>query len=286
MYILTAIVLVLAAGLTGWDRARDRPVPVIVGFTDAAFGLFAVITALLWIFIPGTTVSFVPGHSDNALVLLIAQGRGIIVLILGVLVIIRRYVPQQERLFAAAVGPWVYNTLMCVETWSAQFSPVATPERWLYVTLHTLWAVAFGGHVLKERHGPISWPGRQRRASLTASWFATYAFGAGGMLLFCFHLLERIFGPAPAPFWQHASHGFGASVLALGAMAWTWVPRATAGRDWTLYALTAANAGLAVLMLAWLVLGSGAGARQALLVLVPVQILWTAAFGHRLCRSP
>jgi hypothetical protein len=214
--------IALAAGVL-WHFV-ERPLAgasaVIARFGAISYGVFALITAVSWIGWPDATGRLVPDHNAGMFVAVSVQARGVLVFCLGVIALAaRRSVPHSIR--SILLGPLVYNVLLGSEALTAQFTPMAVPERWLYVTLHYLWAIAFGlrfvgDHAASDDH--IRWS----QIGKTTMMLFAIVFAVGGLSLYVLSasLLPPLPSGAPNLFLAHALHGTGAACIAVSAVAY------------------------------------------------------------------
>jgi hypothetical protein len=213
MFKLAAAALVCAIILS--IAAHRRGGPHWLRFALASFGFFGVITALFWIISPAGTARTVSDDTGGGMLLLqIVQGRGAIVLPFGLAALFAAWTLPGRRT-AAIVGPLVYNLIMSAEASRAQFTPLATPERWIYVALHAAWAISLAVYCLGLN---------PRAGRATAAVAIALPAPMLGILLFVAPAL--LVGNDPGPMLVHAAHAFGASLIALGAVSlsyWTGV---------------------------------------------------------------
>jgi len=209
MFKLAAAALVCALLLTlaAWRREGAR----WQRFAVASFAFFALITASFWILSPDGTARTVQADASGTLMLQIVQGRGAVVLPFGLAALAAAWLWPKRRL-AAMLGPLAYNALMTVEAIRAQFTPLATPERWIYVALHGFWAITLA----------VYCSGLERRRPNGIAIGTGIAIGAIpaliGMTLYLapLSLIGSLAGAAPTALLLHAAHAFGASLAALG----------------------------------------------------------------------
>jgi hypothetical protein len=183
---------------------------------------FAVLSGAFWLFWPQATGQLVPGHTGGMLVATVTQARGIVVVVLGIICLVERN-PERSVGAALLLGPMAYNLLMSGEALAAQFTELATPERWLYVTFHFLWAICFAIRV-RDQHVNAARAGlhnTHERAGFPIA--LTLALLAGG---FGLYLLAIPYGfqistqsAVASSYVAHATHGFGSAVVAVGALA-------------------------------------------------------------------
>lgn len=201
--LLCALLLTLAA----WRRDGAR----WMRFGVASFAFFALITASFWILSPEGTARTVQADASGALMLQIVQGRGAVVLPFGLAALVAAWAWPKRRL-AAMLGPLAYNALMTVEAIRAQFTPLATPERWIYISLHGFWAITLA----------IYCSGLERRQSTRIAIGTAIAIGAipaligATLYLAPLSLIGQAAGTSPTALLLHSAHGFGASLIALG----------------------------------------------------------------------
>lgn len=250
MYVFALIAL--AAGVL-WHFVERPPAgasAVVARFGAISYGVFALTTAVSWIGWPDATGRLVPDHNAGMLVAAAVQARGVFVFGLGVIALVaRNSVPHSIR--SILLGPLVYNALLGSEALSAQFTPMATPERWLYVALHYSWAIAFGLRFIGERAAPDSNGDWSRIGNAALTVFAIVS-AAGGAALYV--LSASSLPPLPSGaenlFLAHSLHGWGASCIAMGVVAYaTRVPSDAKSTRLGLIVLVMAALGLAVLAL-------------------------------------
>jgi len=232
-------------------------------FALASFGCFALVTAVFWIVSPAGTARMVSTVGGDLLMQQLVQGRAAVIVTFGAIALLAAR-GWRKRLAPAMLAPFVYNALMAIEATRAQFTPLATPERWIYVTLHTVWAFSFAVYVLRLPP-PAAPPSRLLKTAPLL--FAAYAF-TWGMILFVSPelLVGQADGPR-APLLFHSAHAFGASLIALAAAAVSaWRPEPA---DSVL--------GLGVVAVASALLAVLAGT-MALWALVAVQLAWATLF--------
>jgi hypothetical protein len=110
--------------------------------------------------------------------------------------------------------------MMSVEAFAAQFTVLATRERWLYVALHFGWAVSFG--LRFDRPPPVAasmpmhrgishWVQQSFAASATVLGLALFAIPYG--------VMTDSMPAVASAFLAHAVHGLAAACVALGGMA-------------------------------------------------------------------
>jgi hypothetical protein len=177
----------------------------------ASFGFFGVITAIAWILSPTSTARTVSDDMSGGLLMLeIVQGRGAVVLPLGFAAIFAAWT-LPERRTVVMLGPLAYNLLMSIEATRAQFTSLATPERWIYVTLHTLWTISFLAYIR-----PVAL--RALRLPLS-SVLAAVPVTIGFTLLLAPSLFLK---SSNSPILLHSAHAFGASLIGLGTVAYAY----------------------------------------------------------------
>jgi len=232
-------------------------------FALASFGCFALVTAVFWIVSPAGTARMVSAAGGDLLMQRLVQGRGVVIVTFGAVALLAAR-GWPDRLAPVVLAPFVYNALMAFEATRAQFTPLATPERWIYVALHTVWALSFAAYVL--RLPPPAAPAS--RLLKTAPFpFAAYAFAWGVILFTAPELaLGQADGPG-GPLLFHSAHAFGASLMGLAAAALSAWRRGAAHSAPGLAVVAVASALLAVL-----------AATMALWALVAVQLGWSALF--------
>lgn len=200
--LICALVLCLAAARRGG--------PHWLRFALASFGFFGVITAISWIVSPtGTAKTVSDDMTGGALLFQIVQGRGAVILPFGLAALFAAWMLPGRR-SAAMAGPFAYNLIMSFEALRAQFTPLATPERWIYVALHSCWALSLLVYCLR-----IDWrKGRPTPAALLAAmplFLGVVLVAAPSMLT----------GGNQSPMLLHATHAFGASLVGLGAVSYS-----------------------------------------------------------------
>lgn len=248
MYIFALIALAAAVLWHFVERPAGGATAAIARFGAISYGVFALITAVSWIGWPDATARLVPDHGAGMLVAATVQGRGVLVFCMGVIALATRgSAPHSIR--SILLGPLVYNLLLGSEALSAQFTPMATPERWLYVTLHYSWAIAFGLRFLGDS---VESDGNRRWSRVGKSALTVFAIvsAAGGASLYV--LSASLLPPLPSGgenlFLAHALHGFGAACIAVAAVAYaTLVPSEAKTARLGLIVLVIAALGLAVL---------------------------------------
>lgn len=263
MYVFALIAL--AAGLL-WHFVEWPPAgasAVVARFGAISYGVFALITAVSWIGWPDATGRLVPDHNAGMFVAVAVQARGVLGFCLGVIALAaRRSVPDSIR--SILLGPLIYNVLLGSEALSAQFTPMAAPERWLYVTLHYSWAIAFGLRFVGDRAASDS---NNRWSHVGKAALAVFAIVAvvGGLSLYVLSasLLPPLPSGAPNLFLAHALHGFGAACIAVGAVAYATRVQSDA---------KAASLGLIVLIIAALGLAALALIRAPALATIDTQV--------------
>src|SRR5262245_44640992 len=214
--------IALAAGVL-WHFVERPPAgasAVIARFGAISYGVFALTTGISWIGWPDATGRLVPDHNAGMLVAATVQARGVLVLGLGVIAIAaRRSVPSSIR--SILLGPLVYNLLLGSEALSAQFTPMATPERWLYVTLHYSWAIAFGLRFVGDKAAAEGDVSCSQVGKTTLAVFAVVSTIVG---LSLYALSASLLPPLPSGaenlFLAHALHGLGAACVAMSAVAY------------------------------------------------------------------
>jgi hypothetical protein len=257
--------IALAAGVL-WHFVERPPAGVIAGiarFGAISYGVFALITAVSWIGWPDATGRLVPDHNAGMFVAVAVQARGVLGFCLGVIAIVaRRSVPQSIR--SILLGPLVYNVLLGSEALSVQFTPLAVPERWLYVILHYSWAIAFGLRFIGD-HAVSDDNNRWSQIGKTALAVFAIVLAAGGLSLYVLSasLLPLLPSGASNLFLAHALHGFGAACIAIGAVAYATRVQSDA---------KAASLGLIVLIIATLGLAALALIRAPALAAIETQL--------------
>lgn len=220
MYVFALIAL--AAGVL-WhfvERPRAGVSAAFARFGAISYGVFALITGVSWIGWPDATGRLVPDHNAGLMVAATVQARGVLVIGLGVIALVaRNSVPHSIR--SILLGPLVYNALLGSEALSAQFTAMATPERWLYVTLHYSWAVAFGLRFVGDSPAPESISTRSPIGKAALGAFAVVSVVSGAAL---YVLSASLLPPLPSGaenlFLAHALHGLGAGCIAAGVVAY------------------------------------------------------------------
>ncbi|KRB85309.1 hypothetical protein ASE00_00425 [Sphingomonas sp. Root710] len=199
--LIAAIILCLAAGRRGsphWLR-----------FALASFGFFGVITAIFWIVSPAGTARTVSDDlAGGVLLLQIVQGRGAVVLPFGLAALFAAWTLPGRR-SAAVLGPFAYNLIMSFEALRAQFTPLATPERWIYVGLHSLWAISLAIYCFG-----LDWRSGRKPPTVAVAIVPPLL----GVTLFAAPSL--LTGGNQSPMLLHAAHAFGASLIGLGAVSY------------------------------------------------------------------
>lgn len=184
-------------------------------FALASFAFFALITASFWILSPDGTARTVQADASGDLMLRIVQGRGAVVLPFGIATLAAAWGWPHRRL-AAMLGPFAYNALMTVEATRAQFTPLATPERWIYVSLHALWAISLAIYCLGLDH-------RLPRGAVVGACAGAVPASVGATLYLApLTLIAGAFSGAPTPLLLHSAHAFGASLVGLGLVSFSW----------------------------------------------------------------
>jgi hypothetical protein len=195
--------------------ARRRGGPHWARFALGSFAFFALITASFWILSPDGTARTVQADASGALMLQIVQGRGAVVLPFGLATLAAAWAWPHRRL-AAMLGPFAYNALMTVEATRAQFTPLATPERWIYVTLHGLWAISLAVYCLGlDRRLP--------RGAVPGACAGAVPVLIGATLYGApLAVIGGAFTGAATPLLLHSAHAFGASLVGLGLVSFSW----------------------------------------------------------------
>ncbi|KQX26004.1 hypothetical protein ASD39_01785 [Sphingomonas sp. Root50] len=197
--------------VVAWRRRGAR----WLRFALASFAFFALITATFWIISPDGTARTVEANAGGTLMLQIVQGRGTIVLPFGLAALAAAWLWADQK-FAAMLGPFAYNSLMTIEAIRAQFTSLATPERWTYVILHAFWAVCLG----------IYCSGLSRRLPrriLVAACVSALPILVGTTLYLAPTLLIGASPIVPSPtLLLHSAHAFGASLIGLGLVSFSY----------------------------------------------------------------
>lgn len=219
MYIIVLISLGTAALGLVLERPRGSIIELTARFGALSYATFAVLTGLLWVCFPAATAQLVPGHSGGVLVATVTQARGLVVIALGLVALSTRKIAPQS-LCSILLGPLVYNLIMSVEALAAQFTVLATRERWLYVTLHFGWALIFGLRFGSTQALAPPVLTQQRTSRLLLRTFAALAILLG-LALFAipYGMLAGSMPVVASAFLAHSVHGLGAALIALGVMA-------------------------------------------------------------------
>jgi hypothetical protein len=243
MYVFVLIALGAGAAWLFIERPLGPWPRALIRFGILSYACFALSSGIFWVCSPASTAQLVPGHSGGVLVATATQARGLVVIVLGLLSIACRKLPPAPAI-SALIGPLLYNLVMSAEAFAAQFTVLATPERWLYVALHFSWAACFAFGVREQRQP--STEAASHAARLTRSTFAVLA-GLSGLYLFSvpYGFLTPTQPLVASSFLAHSLHGFGSACVALCGIAIV----TTARRGVGLLALILAAAALAVLAL-------------------------------------
>jgi hypothetical protein len=219
MYIFALVALGSAALWLAVERPRSSITGLIARFGALSYGIFAVITGLFWICFPATTAQLVPGHAGGVLVATATQARGLIVVAFGLVALFtRKTTPPSLR--SILLGPFLYNLIMSVEAFAAQFTVLATRERWLYVALHFGWSLSFGLRFARTQAAASAFLAPQCTSRLLLSAFSALA-ALLGLALFTipYGVMAGSMPIVGSAFLAHSVHGLAAACIALGALA-------------------------------------------------------------------
>jgi hypothetical protein len=176
-------------------------------------------------------------------------------------------------------GPAFYNVLMAYEAIAAQFTGIATAERWLYVVLHTTWAVGFVLLTISPRATPAA-GGGSRPARVIAGLYGIYAVLIGIATVVVPTGLVQAFGEEPGPYVLHAVGSFASALGATGALALGGIlDRSAPLLRSLLLSLVVASAATAVLGIVG-VLGA-ASTSGVVIAVIALDALLAVALGHR-----
>jgi len=219
MYIFALVALGSAALWLSIERPRNSIADLIARFGALSYGVFSITTGLFWICFPATTAQLVPGHAGGVLVATATQARGLIVVALGLVALFtRKIAPLSLR--SILLGPFLYNFIMSVEAFAAQFTVLATRERWLYVALHFGWALSFGLRFARTQAAASGFLTLQCTSRLLLHAFSALA-ALLGLALFTipYGMMAGSMPIVGSAFLAHSVHGLAAACGALGAMA-------------------------------------------------------------------
>jgi hypothetical protein len=218
MYILALGAVLLSLCIVAVERRRGSPAGGLVGVITLSFACFGLVTGLFWVVFPGLTASLVPGSVQTPLAAGVVQVRGALVVALAVFIVLTRATRAAGERVSGLAGPALYNVLMAYEAIAAQFTGIATAERWLYVVLHTSWAVGFVLLTIFPRATATA-GGSSRPARVIAGLYGVYAVLPGIATVVVPTGLVQAFGEVPSPYVLHAVGSFASALGATGALA-------------------------------------------------------------------
>jgi hypothetical protein len=199
MYILVLGAVLLSLCIVAVERRRGSPAGGLIGVITLSFACFALVIGLFWVFFPGLTASLVPGSVRTPLAAGVVQVRGALVVSLAVFIVLTRTRRAAGERVSGLAGPALYNVLMAYESIAAQFTGIATAERWLYVVLHTTWAVGFVLLTIFPRVTAAA-GGGSRPARVVAGLYGSYAVLIGIATVVVPTGLVQAFGEEPGPY--------------------------------------------------------------------------------------
>ena len=226
MYLFVVIALVVAAVWLFVERPSSLG-DGLVCLGVLSYAGFAVLSGAFWVLWPQATGQLVPGHTGGMLVVTVTQARGLVVVALGIVCLVERN-PRRTAGSGLLLGPMIYNLLMSGEALAAQFTELATPERWLYVTFHFLWGVCFAIRVRDQHSGAagtalVHTPEAHAPEGARRSILLTFALLVGGLGLFLLAIPYGFQTPTQSSvassYIAHATHGFGSALMAAAALA-------------------------------------------------------------------
>jgi len=279
MYILVLGAVLLSLCIVTVERRRGSPAGGLIGVITLSFACFGLVTGLFWVFFPGLTASLVPGSVRTPLAAGVVQVRGALVVSLAVFIVLTRTRRAAGERVSGLAGPALYNVLMAYEAIAAQFTGIATAERWLYVVLHTTWAVGFVLLTIFPRATPAA-GGGSRPARVIAGLYGIYAVLIGIATVVVPTGLVQAFGEEPGPYVLHAVGSFASALGATGALALGGIlDRSAPLLRSLLLSLVVASAATAVLGIVG-VLGA-ASTSGVVIAVIALDALLAVALGHR-----
>jgi len=279
MYILVLGAVLLSLCIVAVERSRGSPAGGLIGVITLSFACFGLVTGLFWVFFPGLTASLVPGSVRTPLAAGVVQVRGALVVALAVFIVLTRTRRAAGERVSGLAGPALYNVLMAYEAIAAQFTGIATAERWLYVVLHTTWAVGFVLLTIFPRAAATA-GGGSRPARVIAGLYGAYAVLIGIATVVVPTGLVHAFGEEPGPYVLHAVGTFASALGATGALALGGIlDRSAPVVRSLLLSLVVASAATAVLGVVGLL--GAASTNGVVIAAIALAAVLAVALGHR-----
>jgi hypothetical protein len=234
MYMFVLIALGVAGLWLFLERPLGSPAQALVRLGILSYAVFAIVSGLFWLCWPTGTGHLVPGHADGILIATTTQARGLVAIAFGLICLAERN-PGPSAGARVLLAPMIYNLLMSSEALAAQFSALATPERWLYVAFHFLWVASFTIRLWGQPSGAKQLANDSRNEDASSKhlvlpsakstrlvlYVLSAAAAALGLVLFAipYDIQTPSQSLVASSYLAHAAHGLGSATVALGALA-------------------------------------------------------------------